>query len=93
METEQPQVVINSIRYVVDKLRSRARSDRIEFPPASAPVIWHHVFTPGQWRTEVSQSLLGSDPDKAGPGAGHIVWSSILPGFPEARDRVVDLRL
>jgi len=27
-QTEQPQLVINSIRYVVDKLRSRARSDR-----------------------------------------------------------------
>jgi len=28
MQTEQPQLVINSIRYVVDRLRSRARSDR-----------------------------------------------------------------
>lgn len=28
IQTEQPQLVINSIRYVVDKLRSRARSDR-----------------------------------------------------------------
>ena len=27
IQTEQPQLVINSIRYVVDKLRSRARSD------------------------------------------------------------------